>query len=86
MRRSTWNLDTGGCGVRGTRADTVAKARGCGDSFSPAVGQEDPQQLASWGAMDGLKRWMGRKKFQFEAITSLSMLEPAEKRVLCILP
>ena len=60
--------------------------RGCGDGFSLAVGEEDPQQLPGWDAMDGLQGWVARKKFQFEAITSLSMLEPSEKRVLCILP
>lgn len=29
--------------------------------------------------------WLARKKYQFEAITSFTMLEPSEKRVLCIL-
>lgn len=29
--------------------------------------------------------WLARKKYQFEAVTSLTMLEPSEKRVLCIL-
>ena len=29
--------------------------------------------------------WLARKKYQFEAATSLTMLEPSEKRVLCIL-
>ena len=32
-----------------------------------------------------MKAWLARKKYQFEAITSLTMLEPAEKRALCIL-
>lgn len=29
--------------------------------------------------------WLARKKYQFEAITSLTMLEPSEKRAYCIL-
>ena len=29
--------------------------------------------------------WLARKKYQFEAVTSLTMLEPSEKRILCIL-
>ena len=31
-----------------------------------------------------MKSWVARKHYQFEAITSLTMLEPAEKRVICI--
>lgn len=28
--------------------------------------------------------WLARKKYQFEAVTSLTMLEPSEKRVLYV--
>ena len=38
-------------------------------------GQQESKMLA----------WLSRKKYQFEAVTSLTMLEPSEKRVLCIL-
>ena len=32
-----------------------------------------------------MKGWLARKQYQFEVITSLTMLEPAERRVICIL-
>ena len=35
--------------------------------------------------MEGVKRWFNRRVDIFEALTALSMLEPAEKRAICIL-
>lgn len=31
------------------------------------------------------RQWVERKKYSFEALTAMSMLEPAEKNVICIL-